>query len=157
MQLHALHWKHVIDPVPPHTKDCGKNSQPLVRAMFSSTPMAEGKLDVDQKGLLAAQLSMLDLTRIAKPHEEAMEFDGKGQSDLGQLQPLDTYASIADASEQQEKTWGDLGFAAIAKGEVAALVLAGGAGPRPGFALPKGLCGVELPSDKPLFQLFAGP
>jgi UDP-N-acetylglucosamine/UDP-N-acetylgalactosamine diphosphorylase len=115
----------------------------------------EGKLDGDQKGLLAAQLSKLDLTRIAKLHKEAMEFDGKGQSNLGQLQPLDTYASIADASEQQKKTWGDLGFAAIAKGEVAALVLAGGAGSRLGFALPKGLYSVKLPSDKSLFQLFA--
>ena len=47
------------------------------------------------------------------------------------------------------------GLEAIAKGEVAALVLAGGAGTRLGFPSPKGLFSIGLPSGKSLFQLFA--
>ena len=48
------------------------------------------------------------------------------------------------------------GLACIKRGEVAALVLAGGAGTRLGFPLPKGLYIIPgLLSQKPLFQLFA--
>jgi UDP-N-acetylglucosamine/UDP-N-acetylgalactosamine diphosphorylase len=115
----------------------------------------EGKLTPAQETALAAQLSKLDLARIAKLHKDAMAFDAKGQSDLGKLEPLDSYDSIESSSAKQKKQWTDRGYDSISRGECAALVLAGGAGSRLGFEFPKGMYDIGLPSKKPLYQLFA--
>jgi len=115
----------------------------------------EGKLTAEQVASLVAQLEALDLERIAKLHKGAMEFDAHGQEGQGKLEPLDSYASLADASAEDGEAWQSAGLKAIAAGEVAALVLAGGAGTRLGFPFPKGMFDTGLPSGKPLFQLFA--
>lgn len=48
-----------------------------------------------------------------------------------------------------------IGMQAIQKGQVAAIVLAGGQGTRLGFSGPKGMYNIELPSEKSLFELMA--
>ena len=48
-----------------------------------------------------------------------------------------------------------VGMQAIQHGQVAALVLAGGQGTRLGFSGPKGIYNIQLPSQKPLFELMA--
>lgn len=115
----------------------------------------EGKLTAEQAASLVAQLEGLDLDRIAKLHTGAMEFDSKGQGDLGALEPLDSYDSMVDASEADRTAWQAAGLKAIAAGELAACVLSGGAGTRLGFPFPKGMYDIGLPSGKPLIQLFA--
>ena len=59
-----------------------------------------------------------------------MEFDSKGQDNLGALEPLESYASIESSTAEQKASWEAKGFEAVSNGEVAALVLAGGAGTR---------------------------
>ena len=114
----------------------------------------EGKLSAEQAASLVAELEALDLDRIAKLHTGAMEFDKHGQEGQGQLDPLDSYDSIADAAAGDKLAWETAGMKAIAAGEVAACVLSGGAGTRLGFPFPKGMFDVGLPSGKPLFQLY---
>jgi UDP-N-acetylglucosamine/UDP-N-acetylgalactosamine diphosphorylase len=113
-----------------------------------------GNLNSDQKLTLLKDLSSLDLARIQKLYKGAMAFDAAGQANLGKLEPLDSYDSIQDATPKQRNQWESAGFDAISKGQCAALVLAGGAGTRLGFKFPKGLYNLNLPSGKPLFQLF---
>jgi len=115
-----------------------------------------GKLSKSGVEQLKKQLESLELDRIAKVFKGAMEHDQKGQEELGALTPFPTSDtdSITEDSFDMEK-FERLGLEAIAKGEVAALVLAGGAGTRLGFPSPKGLFSIGLPSGKSLFQLFA--
>merc|ERR1712028_176397 len=114
-----------------------------------------GKLTVEQAAQLVAQLESIDTKRIGTLFVDAMEFDAGGQDDLGELEPLDSYGSTPDASAEQKSNWQKTGLDAISRGEVCALVLAGGAGTRLGFDKPKGMYSIGLPSGKTLFQLFA--
>merc|ERR1712166_133287 len=114
-----------------------------------------GKLTVEQAAQLVAQLESIDTKRIGTLFVDAMEFDAGGQDDLGELEPLDSYGSTPDASAEQKSNWQKTGLDAISRGEVCALVLAGGAGTRLGFHKPKGMYSIGLPSGKTLFQLFA--
>jgi UDP-N-acetylglucosamine/UDP-N-acetylgalactosamine diphosphorylase len=154
----------VVVPPAPAPAPAPKKTSPLdaLRPKFNAAGQGqvfkyadEGKLSPEQEAALAAQLSKLELTRIAKLHKDAMEFDAKGQADLGKLEPLDTYDSIENSTPAQKKKWTDAGYQSISKGECAALVLAGGAGSRLGFEFPKGMYNIELPSKKPLYQIFA--
>lgn len=114
----------------------------------------KGNLSDSQKMELLKELSSLDLERIQQLHTGAMKFDAAGQANLGKLDALDSYDSIQDSTQANLEQWENTGFQCISKGQVAALVLAGGAGTRLGFKYPKGMYNIKLPSEKSLYELF---
>jgi UDP-N-acetylglucosamine/UDP-N-acetylgalactosamine diphosphorylase len=129
----------------------------------------EGKLTKKQLDELMAQLQDLDLDRIAQVYNDAMEHDANCSapdrqpgccaaqaSPVDDLQPLDpSICGNASAPDFDTSGYSSKGLEAISKGEVAALVLAGGAGTRLGFDSPKGMFSIGLPSGRSLFELFA--
>jgi UDP-N-acetylglucosamine/UDP-N-acetylgalactosamine diphosphorylase len=108
--------------------------------------------EADTKALVK-QLEAIDVGRVNKLFAAAMESDKAGP-DMGEIQCLDSSTKLADASGGDKQSWYGAGLDAIARGEVALLVLSGGQGTRLGFAGPKGMYDIGLPSHKTLFQLY---
>lgn len=77
-----------------------------------------------------------------------------GEGEKETIEPLEQYDLLEECSSEDKAKWLALGLEAISKGQVAALVLSGGQGTRLGFAGPKGMYNIKLPSEKSLFQLF---
>jgi UDP-N-acetylglucosamine/UDP-N-acetylgalactosamine diphosphorylase len=102
---------------------------------------------------LISQASSLDLGRIKTIYTAAMEAEKNLSS--GELEPLDKADSVAESSAETLGEWSKAGMEAVSRGEVAALVLSGGQGTRLGFAGPKGMYDIGLPSGHTLFQMFA--
>merc|ERR1719309_1606152 len=61
----------------------------------------------------------------------------------------------ADSPEEITSTWRNLGYEALGKGKVGAILLAGGQGTRLGADKPKALFDLGLPSKKSLLQIQA--
>ncbi|RLN94483.1 hypothetical protein BBJ28_00006217 [Nothophytophthora sp. Chile5] len=98
------------------------------------------------------QLEALDLELLqsifqASTHAEPVE--------TGTIEPLADYDLLENCSLEDKQRWLSTGLEAISKGQVCALVMSGGQGTRLGFAGPKGMYDIGLPSEKSLFQLFA--
>lgn len=72
---------------------------------------------------------------------------------FAQLPSQSTGTLLEDHADLQH--WKDLGLDAIAKNQVAVLLLAGGQGTRLGLTEPKGCFDIGLPSHKSLFQIQA--
>jgi UDP-N-acetylglucosamine/UDP-N-acetylgalactosamine diphosphorylase len=70
------------------------------------------------------------------------------------ITPFSKHVGRTTDKEESIVAYGE-GIKAISRGEVAALVLAGGQGTRLGFAGPKGMYNIGLPSGYTLFQLLA--
>ncbi len=96
------------------------------------------------------QLEGFNLPGIELLYQKAMEEDAAG-AHAAKIEPLDSFAGLEGTEQEREEWWG-LGLEAVGKGEVALLVLSGGAGTRLGFSGPKGMYDVGLPSGKTLFE-----
>ncbi|RHY58064.1 hypothetical protein DYB38_001628 [Aphanomyces astaci] len=112
-----------------------------------------GKLTNAEIDQLIQDLEHLDLDHLSSIFETSMLSDGA--SVTGSLEPLDSTDAVATTPASTIDAWRNVGSDAIRQGKVAALVLSGGQGTRLGFAGPKGMYNIGLPSEKSLFQLFS--
>ncbi|WVR08857.1 hypothetical protein IAU60_005916 [Kwoniella sp. DSM 27419] len=118
------------------------------------------KLSSSEQACLLAQLADIDVHRVNRIFQNAIAAEQSGEEDTSdsphaaeEVLPLpdEACASIVN-NPADEKTWRELGLQAIAKNEVAVLLMAGGQGTRLGSALPKGMYDIKLPSGKSLFE-----
>ena len=115
-------------------------------------------LSPDEKAQLYNQLKSIDPRRLTSIIETVLAPNNDQKSSVGtEHSPLpdSSCASTLDASPDQLSKWRHAGLEAIARGEVAVLLMAGGQGTRLGSSAPKGCYDVGLPSTKSLFQLQA--
>ncbi|TDH64886.1 hypothetical protein CCR75_004011 [Bremia lactucae] len=133
---------------------------PLVPTDLARKLRAAGQGHFDD----ADKLSALEAQELTK-ELETLDFDllqknfqastSAKTSETGTIEPLDSFDLLEQCHIQKKLRWKKLGFEAIAHGQVCALVLSGGQGTRMGYAGPKGMYDIGLPSEKSLFQLFA--
>jgi len=127
-----------------------KQSQDHVFSFWSS-------LSSEQKTLFYAQLCSIDPTRVTAIADDVLSNKAAKSEEGDKLEPIPSTscASTFDASPENLTAWREAGLSAIAKGEVAVLLMAGGQGTRLGSKDPKGCYDIGLPSGKSLFQLQA--
>lgn len=109
----------------------------------------------DRQALLQ-QLDSIQVDQIESLYQTALAHDTAattGDDDIKAIQPFS--GPVGKSSDDNSSTWRATGMAAIATGQVAALVLAGGQGTRLGYDGPKGMYNIGLPSQRTLFQLIA--
>jgi UDP-N-acetylglucosamine/UDP-N-acetylgalactosamine diphosphorylase len=112
------------------------------------------QLSEPDRATLAAQLEALDIDRINRIYNKAVSAEQSASAaEAGSIEPLPQGASdkVTPRSEK-EAEWLATGLAAIARGEVGVLLMAGGQGTRLGSSAPKGCYDIGLPSHKSLFQ-----
>jgi len=115
-------------------------------------------LSPTEQASLYAQLKSLDPGRMTTISQTVLHPNADPKSPIGtEHDPIpDEYsASTLDAPPETLKKWADTGLKAIAAGQVAVLLMAGGQGTRLGSSAPKGCYDIGLPSGKSLFQLQA--
>ena len=98
------------------------------------------------------KLEELDLERLQRMFQASTQVK---TVEKGHIEPLKDYDLLEQCLDEDKQRWVHLGMEAISRGQVCALVLSGGQGTRLGFAGPKGMYDIGLPSGKSLFQLFA--
>jgi len=108
-------------------------------------------LDADETEKFFGQLRKLDLHEITEIYSKSV----RGQTDVGDLEPPESYQKLSAATGEMKKEWEDRGLAAIREHKIGVVILGGGAGTRLGYDGPKGKYNIGLQSKKTLFQLFA--
>lgn len=109
------------------------------------------QLSETEKLTLLEALQGIEVERLASLLESAQNVP---TPDSTTIQPFQgAVASLSSSDPVVVKEWRTTGMKAIQEGRVAALVLAGGQGTRLGFAGPKGMFDIGLPSHRTLFQL----
>ena len=106
---------------------------------------------------LVTQLSAIDVTLVNELFTATMaSVAAEGSSSAASaLTPARDVTRSVDALPEAAAAWTDAGLAAVARGAVGVIILAGGQGTRLGFDKPKGQYDLALPSHKSLFQLQA--
>lgn len=115
------------------------------------------KLDASQQQKLLKQLSEIDIDRVNRVYQRAIEAekaftDPQAQSEAIEPLPSESFDSTLSSSPSKVAEWRNIGLDAIARGEVGVLLMAGGQGTRLGSSAPKGCYDIGLPSHKSLFQ-----
>lgn len=114
------------------------------------------ELDEDQRRLLTEDIDELNLEEVNEFFKRATSSLEEGNAKLDdKMEPVceDKFLSISRTSEDQLKKYHEEGLRQIADGKVGVLLMAGGQGTRLGFAFPKGMFNVGLPSNKSLFRI----
>jgi len=122
-------------------------------AVLPPTPTcctATPQVDDAGKARLLKQLEGIDTDYVNRLFKDTMAASGHVDSTL---EPMEDVTKLATATAEDKARWFKRGLEAVAGGEVAALVLAGGQGSRLGFDRPKGEYNLGLPSNKTLFQI----
>jgi UDP-N-acetylglucosamine/UDP-N-acetylgalactosamine diphosphorylase len=112
------------------------------------------QLSEPEREALAEQLINLDIERVNRIYLTAIdaEKDAADSSKAERIDPLPVDLSDTTLNPSKVKEWEGIGMKAIANGEVAVLLMAGGQGTRLGSSAPKGCYDIGLPSHKSLFQ-----
>lgn len=116
------------------------------------------ELSEKERENLAREISQWDLSEANENFQRAMDSTKvimeKLDDDLKPI-PEAHYESVSNLSEKKISEYEAIGFSEISCNKVGVLLLAGGQATRLGFAHPKGMYDVELPSHKTLFQIQA--
>jgi UDP-N-acetylglucosamine/UDP-N-acetylgalactosamine diphosphorylase len=111
------------------------------------------QLSESERTALAAQLEALDIDRVNRIYKKAVSAEQDIAATEASIAPLPQGASDkVTPGTEKEAEWRATGLAAIARGEVGVLLMAGGQGTRLGSSAPKGCYDIGLPSHKSLFQ-----
>jgi UDP-N-acetylglucosamine/UDP-N-acetylgalactosamine diphosphorylase len=112
----------------------------------------------DEQDMLYAEISDLEVDRLAQDFHRTIEESSINSKILSeQMRPISDQCkgSLMRSTHEQLERYETEGLKAIANGEVAVILLAGGQGTRLGVNYPKGMYSVDLPSGKTLYQLQA--
>lgn len=116
------------------------------------------EINEEQQRQLKADIEELNLEEVNEFYRRATESLDEGTEKLDdRLLPIPEshVLSIARTPKDVLKKYEEEGLRAIAAGHVGVLLMAGGQGTRLGFAHPKGMYDVGLPSHKTLFRIQA--
>ncbi|GFO01245.1 UDP-n-acetylhexosamine pyrophosphorylase [Plakobranchus ocellatus] len=116
------------------------------------------QLNETEQASLAAEIEHTNLAEARDAFLSAQESLKEVEEKIDEhLEPLESAVcgSVARTSAEQLSKFWDHGLSAVAKSQVAVLLLAGGQGTRLGVPYPKGMYNVGLPSGKTLYQIQA--
>lgn len=113
-----------------------------------------GAISASASSALITQLETIDVKLVNELFAATMESARAGLS-AGALTACSDVTVLASAPHADVDAWRARAMTAIGKGQLAALILAGGQGTRLGSSRPKGEYDIGLPSGKSIFALIA--
>lgn len=141
-KLVALQQGHIVDAIPHLSENHPVYRQVLADSCYSISSIPHNSLHT--------QLQDIDIEATLR-HLKAAK--NEATHDPTTLRPVSDTLQWSNAPVALKQELENLGFDAIRKGQVAAVILSGGQGTRLGFDGPKGMYSIGLPSSKSIFQL----
>lgn len=99
------------------------------------------------------ELNLAEVNEYFKRATESLDAESEKLDDRMKPVPRSQFLSVIECSPKQLEKYELLGLEAVASSQVGVLLMAGGQGTRLGFAYPKGMYDVGLPSKKSLFRI----